>query len=201
MGQPFTAPKVRPDDETLLDDEGQRERRNDHHHRERAHAAPVDGELGGVVEQADRQRLRVDRAGQLRGEREFVPGRHEGEDRRRGDAGAGERKLDLPEGLPARAAVDLRGLREIARHLPEEAVDQPDGEGHVERDIGEDQREMRVDDAEAREDDEERQRERDAGHRARQHEAEEQRRLAAEAEAGEGVAARHADRDGDRPSR
>ena len=77
---PFTAPEVRPDDEMLLDDESQRQRRRDHHHRQRAHAAPVDGEFGGVVEQADRQRLRIDRARQLRGEREFVPGGQEGED-------------------------------------------------------------------------------------------------------------------------
>src|SRR5690349_3773841 len=36
--------------EPLLDDEGQRKGGRDHHHRERAHAAPVDGELGGEVE-------------------------------------------------------------------------------------------------------------------------------------------------------
>ena len=74
----------------------------------------------------------------------------EGEDRGRGDARTGERKLDLPERLPARAAVDLRRLREVARHLAEEAVDQPDRERHVEGDIGQDQPEMRVDDADAR---------------------------------------------------
>ena len=115
--------------------------------------------------------------------------------------GAGQRKLDLPERLPARAAIDLRGLREILRDLPEEAVGQPDGEGHVDRHIDEDQPEMRVDDAEPRTDDEQRQRQRDARHRARQHEAEEQRRLAAEAVAREGIAAGHADGDARSPSR
>ena len=34
-----------------------------------------------------------------------------------------------------RATVDLRGLREVARHLTEEPVDQPDGERHVEGDV------------------------------------------------------------------
>ncbi len=94
---------------------------------------------------------------------------------------------------PSICAASARSLR----HLPEEAVDQPDGEGHVERDIGEDQPEMRVDDAEPRIDEEQRQRQRDARHRARQHQAEEHRRLGAEAVAGEGVAAGHADDDGD----
>ena len=50
---------------------------------------------------------------------------------------------------------------------------------------------MRVDDANAREHEEERQRQGDAGHGAGQHQAEEQARLATEAEAREGVAARH----------
>jgi hypothetical protein len=53
--------------------------------------------------------------------------------------GPRERELDLPESLPAGAAVDLRRFGEILRHLAEEAVDQPDREGHVQRDIGEDQ--------------------------------------------------------------
>src|SRR4051794_14794668 len=106
----------------FLDDEGKRERRYDHDHGERAHAAPVDGEFGRIVEQADRQGLGIDRARQLRGERELVPGGEEGKDAGRGDAGPGQRKLDLPEGLPARAAVDLRSFGEVFRYLAEKAV-------------------------------------------------------------------------------
>ena len=85
--QPFTAPEVRPATRCFWTMKVRVSAGDDHHHRERAHAAPVDGELGRIVEQADRQRLGVDRAGQLRGQREFVPGGQEGEDRGRRDAG------------------------------------------------------------------------------------------------------------------
>ena len=83
-----------------------------------------------------------------------------------------------------RAAVDLRRLGEVARHLTKESVDQPDGERHVERDVGQDQPKVRVDESSAREDDEKRQRQRDARHGSRQHEAQEQRRLPLEAVSG-----------------
>ena len=38
----------------FLDDECEGERRDDHHDRQRAHAAPVDGEFRRIVEQTDR---------------------------------------------------------------------------------------------------------------------------------------------------
>lgn len=97
----------------FLYDECQGECRNDHDHCQRAHAPPVDGEFGGVIQQTDRQRLGIGRPGELGCQREFVPGNQEGEDTGGGDARTRQRKFNLPEGLPPGAAVDLGRFRKI----------------------------------------------------------------------------------------
>ncbi len=56
-GSTFDRTECQTGHQMLLNDEGESERRNDHHHRQSAHAAPINGELGRIVEQADRQRL------------------------------------------------------------------------------------------------------------------------------------------------
>ena len=63
----FDRTKCQTGHEMLLNDECKGECRNDHDHSKRAHAAPVDGEFRRVVEQPDRQRLRIDRAREVGG--------------------------------------------------------------------------------------------------------------------------------------
>src|SRR5580698_5367489 len=79
----FHAAERQARDQMFLHDEREHDGRDDDDHRHRAHAGPVDRELRGEVHQADRQRLGIGAAAQLRRERELVPARQEGEDTRR----------------------------------------------------------------------------------------------------------------------
>ena len=70
---------------------------------------------------------------------ELGPGEDEAEHRRRRDAAAHHRQDDAAEGLPARGAVDHRGLVDILRHVVEEGLHQQDGDRQVHQRVDQDQ--------------------------------------------------------------
>ena len=107
----------------------------------------VGGDVGG---DADGQRL-PGRVGH-EGERHdvLVPRRDEGEDHRGHDAGQRERQHDPQQRPQPPAAVDRRGLLDLAGDRGEEGAQDPDGERQVEGGVGQDERRVRVDQARAR---------------------------------------------------
>ena len=112
--------------------------------------------------------------GQQRGEGIFVPGEDQAEDRGRGDAGRGLRQHHLAERLQPRVAVDHRGFLVFARDLVDEALEQPDGERHVDRGVEQDHAERGVGQAELAIHQVDRDRDGDRRHHARRQDEEQQ---------------------------
>ena len=82
--------------------------------------------------------------GQRDREQEVVPAEDEDEDRRGEHARRGERQDDLAERLQRRRAVDLGGLLELPRDLAEERDERVDRQRQRERQVRDDQAEVRV---------------------------------------------------------
>jgi hypothetical protein len=98
------------------------------------------------------------------GERIFVPGEDQAEDRCRGDAGSSLRQHDLAECLQARIAVDHCGFFVFARNFVDEALQQPDCERDVYRRVKQDHSELRIGKAKLAIHEVDRDRDRDWGH-------------------------------------
>ena len=135
--------------------------------------------------------------GQHEREQELVVGEQQAEQRRDGQARAGQRQDHDAEGLPEIAAIDRGGFVEVARDVEEEAVHQPDREGLVDRHQRQDQQRIGVDHAEKAAHDEERDCEQHVGEHAHREQPEQDRRGAPLRHARQAVGGQAADRNRD----
>src|SRR5439155_1875020 len=188
---PFHGPEGEAADDVTLQYEREHDHRQDREDRPRADLAPEDLVSSDEVRERDRHRPHL-RARQEEREQKLVPREHEREERGRDDSGHGEPESDAQERLPAVRAVDERRLLEVSRQVVEESLHEPDDERHVEGQVGDDQRPVRVEDPPVAEQQEERDR-RDDGREHPDREDPEREVPPADAEAAEAVRGRHSD--------
>src|SRR6266540_2473720 len=178
-------------DDVALEHEREHDHRQDRDRRQRADLTPQDLVPADEVGERDGQRPNV-RARQEEREQELVPREDEREQGARHHPRQGQPQRDPGERLPAARPVDERRLLEIARQVIEETLHEPDDERDVERQVGDDQRPIRVQQLPVAKEQEQR----DRGRHRREHpdaEDPEGKVLTADTEAAEAVRGRDPD--------
>src|SRR6266851_1115992 len=132
-------------DHVFLPEQRDDQRRNERDHRGRAHEMPLHAELVHELRHHHGEDRRLVR-GEDEGEQKLVPGIKPAQDGKRGQAGDGGRHRHAPERSPARAAVDHRRVFHGRVDAVEEALHDPGEEADVDRDMGEQQPPIGVED-------------------------------------------------------
>src|SRR5262245_32689309 len=180
-------------DEVALEGEEDDERQRERDERRGRDDLDVRAELGQLVEDRNRDRLRV--AGERERDDEVVPRPQELEDRERRDGREPEREDEAEEDPKLGGAVDARGLEDVLGYPDEEVPEQEDREREPEGRVEEDEAQNRVVDPERVVEGEDR----DQRHLQRDHEErddeDEEPVAPGELEPREGVGGERADRD------
>ena len=146
----------------------ERDRDEDGHGAEHRHGRDLGPEIRLAAEIV-RHLHRIGRdlgARQHEREQEIVPGEDEGEDGGGEEARARHREDDLPDHLPARAAVDQRAFLELERDVLDVAAHHPDDIGQAEGRVEDDEAVIGVDPAEIDVEQEDREDDGDRRHQA-----------------------------------
>ena len=114
--------------EVPLEQHEEQEDRQDGHGHTRRDCPEVGAEDALERDQADRQRHATLGVEHQRGPQEVVPGRHEREDRDRGQGRPDDRKEDAPPDAQLARAIDAGGVDEFRWHPPERLSQQEDVE-------------------------------------------------------------------------